>query len=104
MSIELVVHFPDAYHTRVRTGDFDSGIQLFRIPIGNAEWNDLTWYLETYSRHSLAAADDRYARQIASRLPGIAQALLRSVASGASLDVLRRFLATDAPRVLTIRS
>ena len=94
MASPLELSFPDANHVVIRFGATSAGPFAFVDPLVAADHDDLRWYLEVYAARSLGEPDNVEAARIAAGLPGLGQALFRSVfhdaAARALFDEFRR--------------
>ena len=79
MPQELVLHFNTPTEFSIRYDDDDTGVLEFVNPIGDDAYQDLRWYLETYSAAYIAEPDEERAERTAQQLPLWGEALFKAV-------------------------
>jgi len=79
MSQELIIHFNTPTQFSIRYDDDDTGNLEFVNPIGDSAYQDLRWYLETYSAAYIAEPDEERAERTAQQLPLWGEALFEAV-------------------------
>jgi len=79
MSQELIIHFNTPSQFSIRYDDDDTGILEFVNPISDSAYQDMRWYLETYSAAYTAEPDEKRAERTAQQLPLWGEALFEAV-------------------------
>lgn len=79
MSQELIIHFNTPSQFAIRYDDDDTGNLDFANPITNDDYQEMRWYLETYSAMYTAEPDELRAKRIAEQLPRWGEALFDAV-------------------------
>jgi tetratricopeptide (TPR) repeat protein len=79
MSQELIIHFNTPTEFSIRYDDDETGSFAFVNPISDADYQDMRWYLETYSVAYTAEPDEDRAKRIAQQLSLWGEALFKAV-------------------------
>ena len=79
MSQELIIHFNTPTEFSIRYDDDESDILEFANPISDDNYQDMRWYLETYSSAYIAEPDTERAQRIAKQCPKWGEALFNAV-------------------------
>jgi len=77
--LELNVRFPSTTQFIVRLGEEETETLTFTVPITEADYQDLRWYVETYATQYTTDIDDKRARGIADKLPQWGKALFEAL-------------------------
>ncbi|MDM8557467.1 tetratricopeptide repeat protein [Candidatus Parabeggiatoa sp. HSG14] len=79
MSQELIIHFNTPSEFSIRYDDDDTGSLEFANPIADSDYQDMRWYLETYSSAYTAEPDEERAERTVQQLPDWGEALFKAV-------------------------
>ncbi|MCV6636572.1 CHAT domain-containing protein [Candidatus Albibeggiatoa sp. nov. NOAA] len=108
MPQEIVIHFstPEQFSIRYDDGyDVDIADNLsFNNPINDEDYQDIGWYLETYSSSYIAEPDDNRAKRIEQQLSNWGGELFKSVflQNRVAQRLFDRFQDTEDKRYITI--
>ncbi|MCK5523366.1 MAG: tetratricopeptide repeat protein [Thiomargarita sp.] len=79
MPQELIIHFHNPTEFSIRYDDDDTGNLAFKNPITDSDYQELRWYLETYSSAYIAEPDEDRAERTAKQLPLWGEALFEAL-------------------------
>jgi tetratricopeptide (TPR) repeat protein len=79
MPQELIIHFHTPTEFSIRYDDDDTGNLAFVNPMSDSDYQDLRWYLETYSSAYTAEPDEDRAERMVQQLPLWGEALFKAV-------------------------
>jgi CHAT domain-containing protein len=79
MPQELIIHFNTPTEFSIRYDDDDTGNLAFVNPISDSDYQELRWYLETYSSAYTAEPDKDRAERMVQQLPLWGEALFKAV-------------------------
>lgn len=79
MPQELIIHFNTPTEFSIHYDDDDTGNLAFVNPMSDADYQELRWYLETYSSAYTAEPDEDRAERMVQQLPLWGEALFKAV-------------------------
>ncbi len=77
--MELIIHFSSPTEFSVRYDDDETERLTFNNPISDEHYQDIRWYLETYSTAYIAEPDTNQAGRIEAQIPKWGEALFNAV-------------------------
>lgn len=98
MSQELIIHFNSPTQFTIRYEESETESLTFTSPIIDADYQDMRWYLETYSSSYTASPDDDRAQRIEQQLPKWGEALFKAVFADSTAQSLFRALQEEAEK------
>jgi tetratricopeptide (TPR) repeat protein len=98
MSQELIIHFNSPTQFTVRYEEGETQALTFVSPITDTDYQDMRWYLETYSSSYTASPDEDQAQRIGQQLPTWGEALFKAVFADSTAQSLFRALQEEAEK------